>query len=400
MISKLTIADLLPGMYVVNTGLSWLEHPFLYSQEGVVPSEQALQAIRDAGYLEAFVDTERGAVVPANTGPPPNASAGAALPGPAHATPIDEELPVAEVVHHDCLCIARDVLRAIQGGGEIDVAACADMVGSVVGSVIRNPDALLTLCKLRRHDPYTFTHGVNVSVLAAAFGAYLRLPEPRLKELGLAGMFHDLGKTGIPDAILNKPGALSPEEFKSIKAHPTLGRRLLEGLGLAEAILRGIGEHHERVDGEGYPARLAGSDIHPFGRLLSLADVYDALTSRRSYKDAMLATRALAVIHGMRGRNFPTALAERFIKFLGPYPVGSFVRLTNGEYGFVRDSNPIRPLRPSVLVVFDAGMVALPSPRSRNLADDEDLRVAEALDAASHGLDALDYLLPRGSRRQ
>jgi HD-GYP domain-containing protein (c-di-GMP phosphodiesterase class II) len=400
MICKVNVADLMLGMYVVDTGLSWLEHPFLYSQEGGVDSEQILQAIRQAGYLEAFVDTDRGSTVPLSVDPKPTGPDGAPTPDRKTTIPLEEEFPLAEVVHHDCLRIARDILQAIQGGGEIDVAACSDMVGAVVGSVMRNPDALLTLCKLRRHDAYTFTHGVNVSVLAAAFGAYLGLPESELKGIGLAGLFHDVGKTGIPDAILNKPGRLSVEEFTRMQEHPALGRRLLERLDLPQAVLRGVEEHHERYDGSGYPRRLAGGAIHPFGRILAVADVYDALTSRRCYKAAMLATRALAVIHGMRGRDFPINLAERFIKFLGPYPVGSFVRLTSGAYGFVSDSNPRHPLLPVVLVAFDAEMRPVTPPARRDLAapDSAGLGVAESLDPAVHGLEPLEYLMAGQAR--
>lgn len=394
MIRKIPIAELMVGMYVVDSGLSWLEHPFLFSQEGDVPSSQALQAIQDAGYLEAFVDTDKGRLAPTSMGPPPPLGADKLPAGYKGTTPLQQELPVAAIVHHDCLLIARDILRAIQSGGEIDVGACSDMVAGVVGSVTRNPDALLTLCKLRSHDAYTFTHGVNVSVLASAFGAYLGLRPAQLRELGLAGLFHDVGKTGIADGILNKPGPLSPTEFAAIRTHPSLGQHLLAGLQLSESVLRGVAEHHERFDGSGYPRGLAGAAIHPWGRMLSLADVYDALTSRRSYKGPMLANRALAVILGMRGQNFPVNLAERFIKFLGPYPVGSCVRLNTQEVGFVRSSNPTRPMRPVVLVVCDGERRRLPAPRLLDLSAPEaaDNGIGEAVNPSDFGLDPSFYL--------
>ena len=198
MLCKIAIADLSVGMHVVDTGLSWLEHPYLYSQEGVVRSSQTLLAIQQAGYLEAFVDTEKGSAVPIDAGPPPST-----LPeSPSESrerTPLEEELAVAEVVYHDCLLIARDMLRDVQAGGEIDVRACSGMVDTVIGSAVRNPDALLTLCKLRHHDAYTFTHGVNVSVLAATFGVYLGLLPAQLKELGLAGLYPRRGQGQDPD---------------------------------------------------------------------------------------------------------------------------------------------------------------------------------------------------------
>jgi HD-GYP domain-containing protein (c-di-GMP phosphodiesterase class II) len=399
-LQKISAADLMVGMYVVDTGLSWLEHPYLFSQEGPIASEAALRGIREAGYLEVFVDTDKGSLVPlgfepgADSGTEPGADVGAAEVSQAQVS-LEQELAVAKIVYHDCLLIARDALQAIQSGGTIDVRACSDTVSAVVDSAVRNPDALLTLCKLRRHDAYTFTHGVNVSVLAAAFGGRLGLPVADLQELGLAGLYHDLGKTGIPDAILNKPARLTEAEFSCMRQHPALGGAILSGFDLPEAVLRGVTEHHERHDGSGYPQGLSGTAIHKWARVLALADVYDALTSRRCYKGPMLPTRALAVIHGMRGRDFPTALAERFIKFLGPYPVGSYVRLTNGECGFVRGSNPLRALAPEILVVRDAAGEFLAKPRRRQLAGEEKRSptVAEALDPAVHGLDPATYLL-------
>lgn len=386
------------GMYVVNTGLSWLEHPYLFSQEGPISSDVVLCGIREAGYLEVFVDTEKGSLVPLSYTPEAEAEANVATGEavPEAKVPLEQELATAKIVYHDCLLIARDVIHTIQNGGTINVPACSEMVRAVVDSAVRNADALLTLCKLRRHDAYTFTHGVNVSVLATAFGVSLGLPGDDLQELGLAGLYHDLGKTGIPDAILNKPDRLTVEEYACIKGHPALGGKLLADLGLPEGVFRGVTEHQERFDGSGYPLGLAGASIHKWGRVLALTDVYDALTSRRSYKRALLPTRALAVIHGMRGRDFPTKLTERFIKFLGPYPVGSFVRLDNGQCGFVRGSHPSRPLAPVVLVVCESGGQRLDRPRSLDLSKEEGsvLSVAEALDPVMFGLDAETYLLP------
>ncbi len=403
MLQKIGIAELAVGMYVVDTGLSWLEHPFLYSEEGEVRDAEALRAIVDAGYEEVFVDTDKGGFGSARqaldgrlAAPLAEAAARGASghPGaPGRRVSLDKGLAEAGTVYRDCLHIARDVLREVQNGGAVDVRASEALVDDVIASAVENRDALLALAKLRVHDAYTFTHGVNVAVLAVAFGSALGLPRKRLRELGLAGLFHDVGKTGVPDAVLNKPGRLTPREFALVRRHPGHGRRLLEGRGLPEAVLRGVGEHHEKKDGSGYPLGLAGRGIHPFGRILGVADVFDALTSRRSYKEAMLPTRALGVLYGMRDRDFPGRLVERFIKFLGPYPVGSFVRLTSGEYGFVRGANPVRPLFPELLLVLGPDGRPCP-PRLLDLGERPagEVAIAQALDPEAYGLDGLDCL--------
>lgn len=410
MLRKIKIADLAVGMHVVDTGLSWLEHPYLYSLPGPVRSLETLRDIIAAGYEEAFIDTGKGAFGTARSamdssqaarlvGAPATdaVDAGAASSSPprepASALPLEQGLAVAGGLYRDCLAIAHDILREVQRGGEVNVEASQRLVDDVIANAVHNSDALIALTKLRIHDAYTFTHGVNVAVLAVAFGTALGLAPVGLKELGLAGLFHDLGKTGVPDAILNKPGKLTPEEFERIKEHPTYGCRLLAGRGLADNVLRGVGEHHEKYDGSGYPKGLAGAAVHPFGRILGVADVFDALTSRRSYKEAMLPTRALGVLYGMRGKDFPSNLIERFIKFLGPYPVGSFVRLSNGEYGFVRGGNHARPLFPELLLVLDAA--GRPMPRrllELGSGPDAGLSITSALDPEPFGLDALACL--------
>ncbi len=401
MLQKIAIRDLAIGMYVVDTGLSWLEHPYLYSQEGEVRNAGEIEELLASGYEEAFIDPDKGAFgraravvvgAQAEALAPADAASPAAVPGAR--TPLDRELASAAKLYSDCLNIARDMLRDVKAGGEVDIEASETLVDEVIASAVRNPDAMIALGKLRRHDAYTFTHGVNVSALAVAFGGALSLSPAQLRELGLAGLFHDLGKTGVPDAILNKPGRLTPVEFERVKRHPELGRRILFGRGLPEAVLRGVAEHHEKSNGAGYPQGLAEKDVHPWGRILGVADVFDALTSRRAYKEAMLPTRALGVLYGMRGKDFPAELVERFIKFLGPYPVGTFVRLSSGEHAFVRGSNPARPLFPELLVVFDRDMRPL-TPRVLDCsgADGGEKPVVEALDPVPYGLDPLDYLM-------
>ena len=417
MLRKVQVAELAVGMYVVDTGLSWLEYPYLYSREGVIENGGALREIVEAGYEEAFIDTEKGsfgsaraaldsrltaslgaAAAASDDAAKASTSESPAAPGkPGEQLPLAQSLAEAKTLYQDCLAIAHDVLREVRNGGEVNVAASEILIDDVITSAVHNRDAMVALAKLRVHDAYTFTHGVNVAVLAVAFGAALGISRQGLKQLGLAGLFHDLGKTGVPDAILNKPGPLSPQEFERIRDHPAHGCRLLAGRGLPDAVLRGVGEHHERCDGSGYPQGLAGEAIHPFGRVLGVADVFDALTSRRSYKDAMLPTRALGVLYGMRGRDFPAQLVERFIKFLGPYPVGSFVRLASGEYGFVRRGNPGRPLFPELVLVLDfSGRPCAPRPLDLGGWQEGGPGIAQALDPDVFGLDPLDFLMQPG----
>lgn len=397
MLRKIPVAELVPGMFVVDTGLSWLEHPYLVCQEGEIKSLAAVRELAEAGYTEAFIDTERGTYAQGRSAEPTLAELLAretACPVEP-AVPLEQELEAASAIYQDCLRIARNVLETVQAGGELDIDAPANLVDDVIASAVRNVDALVALCKLRRHDVYTFTHGVNVAALSVAFGTALGLDALGLRDLGLAGLFHDIGKTGVPDAILNKPARLSPGEFEQVKNHPDYGRQILEGRGLPEAVLRGVAEHHEKWGGTGYPHGLAGEGVHPYGRIIGVADVFDALTSKRAYKDGILPTKALGVLYGMRERDYPPGLVERFIKFMGPYPVGSFVRLASGHHAFVSRSNPGRPLFPELLLAFDPAMGRLKPHKIEARPDAAGKSpIVEVVDPASHGIDPLEFLCP------
>ena len=144
-----------------------------------------------------------------------------------------------------------------------------------------------------------------------------------------------------------------------------------------------------------YPRGLVGEGVHPYGRIIGVADVFDALTSRRAYKDGILPTKALGVLYGMRERDYPPGLVERFIKFMGPYPVGSFVRLSSGHHAFVSKSNPGRPLFPELLLVFGPAMVRLTPCKIETRPDASGKSpIVEVVDPTPHGIDPLEFLCP------
>ena len=164
MLRKISVSELSPGMFVVDSGLSWLEHPYLFSQEGEVKSLAAIRELADAGYTEAFIDTERGSYAQGRSAEPSLAELLArATERPAEPlVPLEEELVAATAVYQDCLCIARNVLETVQAGGELDMGEPTCLIDDVIASAVRNADALVALCKLRRHDAYTFTDRKSV----------------------------------------------------------------------------------------------------------------------------------------------------------------------------------------------------------------------------------------------
>lgn len=396
MIRKLPVPGLRPGMYVVDTGLSWMDNPYLFAEEGELDDDSIAQLLGD-GYKEAFVDTGQGSYAwnLSNTDSDEqqvrDGIAGQKQGRRRERQPLGQEVEKAKQLYDDSLHLARDFMTGVAHGEEVDYGRAQEFVEDVIGSVTRNPDAIVSLTKLRSFDEYTYTHCVNVSVLATAFGDFMGLGERDLKDLGTAALFHDLGKALVPQDVLNKPGKLTDEEFGQMKQHPVHSFKVLRTRkGVPGAVLRGIVEHHEKFNAKGYPRSLGGEDIHPYARIIAVADVYDALSSRRVYKPPMSPNKALTIIYGMRGQDFHPGHAERFIKFMGIFPVGSLVRLSTGEHGVVTGSNPDAPLKPTVTIAFDAGM----RPKARVTVDlaagtpaVKDLKIEECLDHEAVGVD-------------
>ncbi|WP_173084670.1 HD-GYP domain-containing protein [Fundidesulfovibrio magnetotacticus] len=387
-IRKIAVAELRPGMTVVDTGLSWTEHPFLYSAAGPVDSRRQVEALLAEGYRETFIREERTPAPPRRSGMSPSSRP---LPG-------RDDYARARALQDESVGVISAFMRAARLGKPLDREAPARLVEKVIDTVAGNPDALVSLANLRRNDAYSYTHSLNVSVLAVVFGQYLGLDKDALRGLGEAGLFHDLGKTRIPDAILDKPGRLTPEEFAVIKSHPGEGADILESQGLGSPkVLAAIRDHHEKFNGAGYPRGLAGDRLERAAQVVGLVDSYDAMTSNRPYRGAIQPNTAMRILFAMRDKDFSRELLESFIKCLGIYPVGSPVRLRDGSVALVCGSNPESPLLPTVKIILDARMrprphlvLDLASPQVKALGD---AVVIEApLDMSVLGMDPAGFL--------
>lgn len=375
-----------PGMYVVSYGQGSFEVPLVRVDKPLL-SMADLDALVPPGVEDVVIETsinisllgqERPVGVPITTG-------------------ISDELPIARKLYSDALDHVKSFVDDVRRGTNIDYRKATPLVENFVESVFRNESAAVTLFKLRGFDEYTYTHSINVSLLAILLGKHLELDKPVLLKLGLAGMYHDVGKARIPEAILNKPGKLTEAEFQVMKAHPLEGYKIMvDQPDLDPEILRAVVEHHERFDGTGYPRALTGDAIGRFSRIIAVVDVYDALTSRRVYKDAMAPAKALGMMYQWRDKDYPPHAIENFIRCIGVFPVGSFVKLTGGEFGIVANVNPQRPTKPEVKVVMDAKMRPQ-IPRTLDLwgleGSDQAQDIAQVLNPAEFKIDLEPFFL-------
>lgn len=228
------------------------------------------------------------------------------------------------------------------------------LVKNILTEIQSNKEAVSMLSEVISYDSYVFHHSLNVTVYSVALGQKVGLNQSELHDLGLGAMLHDLGKMGVPLEILNKSNNLTEEEFDLIKSHASIGFEMLrKSFTLSLLTAHCAYQHHERINGTGYPRNLAGEDIHYYAKIIGIADVFDAVTSNRVYRQAMLPHEGLELLYSGVGTLFDKKLVDTFAKTVAIYPVGLEVKLSNGQEGIVAKVNPQLPSRPLIRVLKD-----------------------------------------------
>jgi len=222
---------------------------------------------------------------------------------------------------------------------------------------IKDQKELLTLLSdAFIYDNYIFSHSLNVTLYALAIGIKLNLPQRDLETLGLGAIFHDIGKIKVPKEVLLKPGKLTQEEYEAIKTHAEEGFQLLRKVPTIPLLVAHCAfQHHERLNGSGYPRGIVGDEIHYFGKILAVADVFDAVTSNRVYRRAMLPHEGLEILYAGSGTLFEKKIIEAFRLTVAIYPVGITVDLSDGRKGIVAGQNIGFGDRPKVRIMEEMG---------------------------------------------
>lgn len=230
------------------------------------------------------------------------------------------------------------------------------LVNNLITELLYKDELTYNVIDFKDFDSYTYQHCLNVAVLSMSTGISLSISEQKLHDLGMAGLLHDIGKMAIPLEILNKPGKLTNEEFEIIKAHPVNAVKLLKNL-IPNSVLRAIESHHEKVDGTGYPYGRKNNEIDILGKILAVCDVYDALTSDRPYRKAAFPNEVIEYIMGCADTHFDYEILNPFFKVIVAYPIGTFVRLSNGKLAVVVKNYSENILRPLIRIVNSDGTV-------------------------------------------
>jgi HD-GYP domain-containing protein (c-di-GMP phosphodiesterase class II) len=347
------VGDIQVGMFVCRLDRPWEESPF--PLQGIeLASEEDVLAVRGlCDYV--YIDLRR--QLPNH---PRRTLTRTALSRSRFSTavhyvdkaPIDEEAPRARAAMDNASMMVDRIFEDIVSGRELSVEHVEQAVRPLVASVLRSADAFFLVEGLRRRDNYSYSHALSCSALAAAFGRHMGFAEETILSLAAGGLLMDVGKTRLPESLLQYPGSLSLAEVDVVRSHVVEGMAIVANSNITDQdVIDILRTHHERHDGSGYPEGLLGKAIPIAGRMLGIIDTYDAMVSARPYRAASTRYQALRQIYASRDTLFQAEMVEQFQVCLGVYPTGSLVELSTGEVAVVMAQNQVRRLRPKVVLL-------------------------------------------------
>jgi putative nucleotidyltransferase with HDIG domain len=403
MLKKINVEQLKPGMYVHDMDCGWMEHPFL-TDSFKIKSDKDIERMVGHGIRELYIDPAKGFDV---DDAPTQTEAEAVINRkmaavvepikPVEPVSLHEELVNARRVRDEATKVIGDMMLGVRHGKKVEMARLDPVVRQMSDSILRNKDALLSLCRIKEKDNYTFLHSLSVGALLMNFTRAAHLKPGDMVLVGTGGMLHDIGKTMVPDRILNKPGTLTPDELTTMQMHVQHGRNILsDARDITQTSFDVVAQHHERYDGSGYPLKLKGEELSVYGQMASIVDVYDAMTSDRVYRMGMDPTLAVRKMFEWSRAHFDPKLIQLFVRTIGIYPVGTLVMLESKRIAIVLNQDGRDLTRPVLRVVYDADKRCYLAPQdidlSANLGHGGGDRIISHEPASKWGIDPQRFL--------
>ncbi|GAA4355167.1 HD-GYP domain-containing protein [Kangiella marina] len=380
------------GMFVVELDRPWTDVPLPF-QKFEISTEREIKVLSEYCkyvYIEidAFLWQKKKQQLA-------NKSSTSTLP---ENTPIHHELPRASSTFQSAKEFVIELFESTKLGLDLDLEQSKQVINNCITSILSNANALFWLTRIKDRTHYTAEHSLRVSILAIAFGNYLKMDRKQLELLGLCGLLHDLGQTQIPEDIVKKAGPLNEAEYRVMQKHSLLGHELvIHDQTIDSAVKDVILNHHIHYDGKGYPKGLAGNSLSKFCRMVSIIDAYDSITSESPFKLSRSPREALKILFDQRDKQFDGKLVGKFIQMMGIYPPGSLVRMANGEVGIVISTDSKHKLQPKVELVQDDNgrlkrSIIIDLKRQPKDANGEPYKIAASLPDGSMGFDMRQYI--------
>lgn len=400
-IKRISTEQLRVGMYIAELSNSWIPDNNL-RRHGIIKRDSAIEQIRRLGVADVYIDVSKGA----------DCAEGVALESVRETVneelsniqrqsysnePVvafDEERDIAEQLHHDALHLVGQVMEDVKMGNAVKVQPVEDMADSIAESIRRNQNALSCVSRMRDKDSYLMEHSFSVAVLMGILARTLGFNNDDLHEIVTGALLHDIGKIRIPNEILHKPDSLTPVEWEEMKRHVQYGEEALAQVeGVPKIIEEICSQHHERLDGTGYPRGLTKGAISIHGRMGAVVDVYDAITADRCYHQGMAPTTAMKKLLEWSGNHLDKEIVYPFIACMSIYPAGSLVLLDNQKLAVVTEVNLRQQNQPVVRTVWDLVTKSKVTPVQYNLAHSDCQRsIVKAIDPIDYQLTNADLL--------
>jgi len=389
---KIDVADLRVGMFVVELDKPWEESGFMFQGLEIKSASDIQSVQKECKFV--FVDFDEFTIKknkPAE-GLPAAAGAGSKDAG----VSVEDEFDAATEVHSLAAEAVSTLFEEIRLGAEVDGTKVKQAVNGCVDSILRNPDASVWLTRINAKHEATAQHSLNVAALSIVMAKAAGLTQREMEDVGVCGMLHDVGKTSISTEVLSKTGALTPAEMAEMQKHTRYGRDILIS---TKSVMSGAADvahsHHEREDGQGYPRKLPTESIPMFAKIVAIAEAYDTMTTKQTYKEACSPSEALQELYSLRGKQFDEDMVIKFIDAVGIFPPGSIIEMLNGEIGIVL-ANTSDKLRPRAIIILDAAKEPVPQrvvDLSQMDADNEGTvyQIKTTLSDGSFGIDVADF---------
>lgn len=382
MIVEQDLSDVVIGTYVIK--IIEQEGRFKLPKSGWIKNQASIDQFKAKGIKRVLIDTSKQREIQKE-----------------HAAKDDfnflADLSQAKKVFKASKDIQQKLFADAKEGTPLDLGPVRNITDESIDIIFKNPDALACIITIRQKDEYLLEHSIAVSILMTIFAHYLKIDKEIIRELAVGAFLHDVGKIMIPDDILNKPGRLTEQEFEVMKTHVTHSINSITNTpGISKLSLEVAAQHHEKLDGNGYPNNLKAEEVSHYGRMISICDIFDALTANRCYKAGFPQVKAFSILRALANENqLDSVLVDSFIKCIGVYPVGSLVKLDSDKLAIVEQRNKNDSIRPKVKAFYNLNDNSFEMPQGVDLSTSKDEQIVKCVRADDFDLnidEIIEYL--------